>query len=100
LNGDEPAQREFYQLNSNRRRHSMMKTIALASFAASLALAPVGAVAQAASGYGTHGTQQGTSTFDRAWNASHESKTYTYETANAVRHHVHAPRYHRSYQQN
>lgn len=72
----------------------MLKTIALAGFAASLALAPLAAVAQDASGYGTYGPQQGTSTFDRAWNASHESKTYTYETANAVRHHFYAPHHH------
>ena len=48
----------------------MLKTIALVGFAASLALAPVAAVAQGATGYGTYGPQQGTSTFDRAWNAS------------------------------
>ena len=65
----------------------MLKTIALAGFAASLALAPLAALAQGASGYGTYGPQQGTSTFDRAWNASHQSKTYTYETANAWHHH-------------
>jgi hypothetical protein len=52
------------------------------------------AVAQGATGYGTFGPQQGTSTFDRAWNASHESKNYTYETARAVRHNHYAPRYH------
>ena len=74
----------------------MLKTIALAGFAASLALAPVAAVAQA-TGYGTIGPQQGTSTFDRAWNASHESKTYAYETANAARHHFYAPHYHHHY---
>jgi hypothetical protein len=72
----------------------MLKTVALIGFAASLALAPVAAVAQA-SGYGSYGPQQGTSTFDRGWNASHESKTYTYETANAVHHHYYyAPRHH------
>ena len=72
----------------------MLKTITLTGFAASLALAPVAAVAQGATGYGTYGPQKGTSTFDRAWNASHESKTYTYETANAARHHFYAPRHH------
>ncbi len=75
----------------------MLKTIALVGFAISLALAPVAAVAQGATGYGTYGPQQGTSTFDRAWNASHESKTYTYETARAVRHHDYAPRRHGHY---
>jgi hypothetical protein len=76
----------------------MLKTIALVGFAVSLALAPVAAVAQGATGYGTYGPQQGTSTFDRAWNASHESKNYTYETARAVRHHYYyAPRYHGYY---
>lgn len=79
------------------RRNSMLKTIALVGFAISLALAPVAAVAQGATGYGTYGPQQGTSTFDRAWNASHESKTYTYETARAVRHHDYAPRHHGYY---
>ena len=73
----------------------MLKTIALVGFAVSLALAPVAAVAQVATGYGTYGPEQGTSSFDRAWNASHESKNYTYETARAVRHHDYAPRYHR-----
>jgi hypothetical protein len=72
----------------------MLKTIALAGFAVSLALAPASALAQA-TGYGTLGTQQGNSTFDRAWNASHESKTYTYETANGWRHYPYAPRHHR-----
>jgi len=75
----------------------MLKTIALVGFAVSLALAPVAAVAQGATGYGTYGPQQGTSTFDRAWNASHESKNYTYETARAVRRHYYAPRYHGYY---
>jgi hypothetical protein len=58
--------------------------------------APVGGLAAGlgATGYGTFGPQQGTSTFDRAWNASHESKNFTYETARAVRHHHYAPRYH------
>ena len=78
----------------------MLKTITLAGFAVSLAIAPLAAAAQSATGYGTYGTQQGSSTFDRAWNASHESKTYTYETANAVRHHVYEPRRHRYYHQN
>ncbi|MBV9288926.1 MAG: hypothetical protein JO288_14105 [Hyphomicrobiales bacterium] len=74
----------------------MLKTIALLGFAASLALAPVAAVAQSATGYGTYGPQRGASTFDRSWNQSHLSKTYAYETANAVRHHFYAP-HHRTY---
>ena len=52
----------------------MLKTFAFVVFAASLALTPVAAVAQAATEYGTFGPQRGTSTFDRAWNANHESK--------------------------
>ena len=75
----------------------MFKTIALAGFAASLALAPVAAVAQGATGYGTLGTMEGNSTFDRAWNASRESNTYTYGTAHAWRHPVYAQPYHRYY---
>ena len=75
----------------------MLRTIAFVGFAASLALAPVAAFAQGAAGYGTLGTMQGNSTFDRAWNASHESKTYTYETARAARQHVYGPRYRRYY---
>jgi len=72
----------------------MLKTIGLAALAAALAL-PVAASAQ---GYGTYpgGTNQGLSTFDRAWNASHESKNYTYATANWMRRHYFAPR-HRVY---
>jgi hypothetical protein len=75
----------------------MLKTIALVGFAASLALASVVAVAQSATGYGTFGPQQGTSTFDRAWNANHESKYYTYRTARAAHQHFYGPRYHRYY---
>ena len=75
----------------------MLKTIALASFAASLAFAPLAAVAQGASGYGAYGSQPGTSTFDRAWNASHESKTYAYMTSRWARHHFYGPRYHGYY---
>ena len=71
----------------------MLKTIAFATLAAALAF-PVAASAQNATGYGTYGQQQGSSTFDRGWNQSHESKNFTYETANAVRHHFYAPRHH------
>jgi hypothetical protein len=67
----------------------MLKIIALVGFAAALAFAPVAAVAQGATGYGTYGPQQGTSTFDRAWNASHLSKTYAYTTSRFPRHHYH-----------
>jgi hypothetical protein len=70
----------------------MLKIIALVGFAAALAFAPVAAVAQGATGYGTYGPQQGTSTFDRAWNASHLSKTYAYTTSRFPRHHYGACR--------
>ena len=74
----------------------MLKIIALVGFAAPLAFAPVAAVAQGATGYGTYGPQQGTSTFDRAWNASHLSKTYAYTTSSWPRHHhyYYGPRHH------
>ena len=62
----------------------MLKTIAFAALAAALAF-PVAASAQNATGYGTSGPQQGASTFDRSWNASHLSKTYAYQSADAVR---------------
>jgi hypothetical protein len=71
----------------------MLKTIALATLAAALAF-PFAASAQGDTGYGTYGPQQGSSTFDRAWNQANESKTFTYETANAVRHHFYAPHHH------
>jgi len=71
----------------------MLKTIALATLAAALAF-PLAASGQSATGYGTYGPQQGSSTFDRGWNQSHESKNFTYETANAVRHYFYAPRHH------
>jgi hypothetical protein len=71
----------------------MLKTIAFAVLAAALAF-PVAASAQNATGYGTTGPQQGSSTFDRSWNAGHQSKTYAYESAEAVRHRAYAPRHH------
>jgi hypothetical protein len=63
----------------------MLKTIATIGLTAALALAPVAGFAQ--TGYGVTPGSPSTSTFDRAWNQSNQSKDRARASAAYVRHH-------------
>ena len=70
----------------------MLKTIALISLGAALALLPVSAVAQ--TGYGVSNGAPSTTTFDRSWNHFNESKERARASAAYVRRHGEAWYYH------
>ena len=72
----------------------MLKTIALAGFAAAIALAPVSALAVSGTsssygsvGYGPTIPTQSLTPFDRAWNHDNQSKIQAREGAEWVRQH-------------
>jgi hypothetical protein len=76
----------------------MFKTIALTAFAAALALAPVGALAEQGTsssygsvGWGPHIPTQSLTPFDRAWNHANQSKYEAEAGAKWVREHGKSP---------